>query len=206
MTSFDPRSSFDEETFEDLDLQRADMRGREFVRCVFRRVKFGESTWADTRLEDCSFEHCDLTRANVSNLALREVAFEHCKLMGIDWSYVSSFPAASFSDCNMHYVSMVQLALRKTRFVRCSFVEANLIKTDLTEAVFEECAFTGARFEECDLRKASFADARDLFIDPSKHNVKGARIPVESAVLLATSFGMQVFGYSQGKSKAGRSK
>ncbi len=119
---------------------------------------------------------------------------------------MASFPTAAFADCNMHYTSMVSLALRKTRFVRCALVEANLIKTDLVESVFEDCLFTGTRIEECDLRKATFAGARDLFLDPVKNNVKGARVPVESAVLLAASFGMQIFGYTEAKGKTGRAK
>lgn len=193
-------------TFTDLDLHGADLGEREFSACTFRGCKLSESKWARTRLEDCTFEGCDLTRADPSGMLLREVQFRRCKLMGIDWSHVGSFPAVAFEDCNLHYAVMVSIALRKTHFVRCSLLEAVLMKTDLVEAQFEDCQFTGARFEECDVRNATFAGARDLLLDPAKNKVKGARVPVESAVLLASSLGLQVLGVGQTKGRTRRSK
>lgn len=198
---FEGREAFEHEVFEGLALEQADLSGREFYKCVFRASKLGETRWRNTSLESCTFEHCDLTRADLMMLSLRDVVFKHCKLMGIDFTNVAKHPSASFEDCNLRYASMVSLALRKTTFQRCALVETNLFEVDLTDSTFEDCELTGARFERCTLRGARFPGARDLFIDPARNQVKGAQIPLEAAILLATSFGMRVIGFSGSKDR-----
>ncbi|AUX35748.1 MULTISPECIES: pentapeptide repeat-containing protein [Sorangium] len=194
---FEGKDSFDGETFDGLTLERADLSDREFCNCVFRRSKLSESRWMRTRLEGCVFERCDLTQANTNMLSLRGVSFSSCKLMGIDWTNIAKFPDVSFEDCDMRYNVMDSLALRKTRFERCSITESVLAATDLAGAVFEECRFMGTRFEDCDLRNAQFPRSHDLFVDPAKNNVKGARVPLETVMLLAASFGMHVLGFTE---------
>jgi fluoroquinolone resistance protein len=184
--------SFEDETFEGVDAHEVDLGHKEFYRCTFRNAKLQETGWARTRLEDCLFEGCDLTRARPAQLALRTVAFKHCKLMGIDWSNLATYPDVSFEECNLRYASFVSAQLRKTRFVQCSLLEANFLQVELGEAVFEACQLSGARFEDCDLRGASFLRCVELFVDPSKNRVQGMTIPTESAVLLALSFGMKI--------------
>jgi fluoroquinolone resistance protein len=196
MNPFEGKDSFEGEVFEGLDLERADLGNREFYRCVFRTSKLGETRWQRTRLDECVFEGCDLTRADPMNLSLRDVTFRGCKLMGIDFSKVAGHPHVSFEDCNLRYVSMVSLALRKTRFKKCAITEANFFEVDLAEARFEDCQFTGTRFDECDLRKARFPKAKDLFLDPARNRVKDAQIPLETAILIATSLGMRVLGFT----------
>lgn len=198
MTSpFDGRDSFEDETFQDLDLGQADLRERELQGCLFRNVKLGETRWARTRLDDCIFEHCDLTRADVKELVLRGVKFESCKLMGIDFTPLAKFPDIGFTDCDLRYASFVGLALRKTTFTRCAIVEASFIDTDLVESTFDDCQLGGTTFEGCDLRKARFRGAQELFVDPARNQVKGAEIPLEAAVALAASFGMRVSGFGK---------
>jgi len=80
---------FENETFTDLDLQRADPGQKEFYRCTFQRCQLQESRWKGTRLEACVFTDCDLSRALLQHTGLREVRFEGSKLMGIDWTSVS---------------------------------------------------------------------------------------------------------------------
>jgi uncharacterized protein YjbI with pentapeptide repeats len=188
------QESFEDETFEGVDAHEVDLGHKEFYRCTFRNAKLQETRWARTRLEDCVFEGCDLTRALPAQLALRTVEFKHCKLMGIDWSNLATYPDVAFNECNLRYASFVSTQLRKTRFVQCTLLEANFLQVELAEAVFEACQFSGARFENCDLRGASFARCVDLFVDPSKNRVQGMIIPSESALLLAASFGMKIEG------------
>jgi fluoroquinolone resistance protein len=184
--------SFDEETFVGLDLAGADLGGKAFTGCTFRNVKLPESRWARARLEDCTFEACDLTRLAPAEMALRGVQFNRCKMMGVDWTGVGEYPDLNFADCNLDYCTFTSLRLRKTAFVQCSLVEASFVDADLTEARFNSCRLTGARFERCDLRKASFAGSQDLLLDPATNQVKGASIPIEAALLLAVSFGFKV--------------
>jgi len=196
---FADRSSFEDETFEGLNLEGADLSGREFYRCVFRNSKLGQSSWLRSRLEDCTFEGCDLVRIVPKMLALRDVAFKSCRLMGVDFAEIAQYPIVSFEDCNLKYVSFVSVPLRKVSFKGCSLTEASFFEVDLTDATFEGCQLAGARFEACDLGRARFHGAQDLFLDPAKNRVKGAEIPLETAILLATSFGMRVLGFGKPK-------
>jgi fluoroquinolone resistance protein len=184
--------AFEDQIFEGVDAEAADFGGKEFYRCTFRNAKLQQSRWARARLEDCVFDACDMTRALPAQLALRGVVFQHCKLMGIDWSKLGNYPDVAFTECNLRYASFVDASLRKTRFERCAMHECNFIQVDLGEAVFEACQLSGARFDNCDLRATSFTRSLELFVDPSKNRVQGMRIPAESALLLAASFGMKV--------------
>jgi fluoroquinolone resistance protein len=184
--------SFDDETFEALDLGGMDLGGKVFANCAFRNCRIGESRWEGARLEDCVFDGCDLTGLAPGGLALRGVEFRRCKMMGIDWTNVGAFPDFSFADCNLSYCSFVSLRARKLPLLRCVLTEASFVDADLTEARFEDCQLAGAKFERCDLRKASFGGSHDLLLDPASNQVRGASIPAEAALLLARSFGLKV--------------
>jgi len=86
--------------------------------------------------------------------------------------------------------------MRKTQFAKCIMDESNWVQVDLSGSVFEECRFSSTRFEGCNLERTKFPRCVDLLLDPSKNRVKGARIPLQSALLLASSFGMRVLGLS----------
>jgi fluoroquinolone resistance protein len=188
--------SFDDQTWSSVDLTDADLGKKDFCNCTFTHVKLQQSRWKGARLEDCRFEACDLTRSAPAQLGLRGVEFKGCKMLGIDWTKVGTHPVMSFVDCNLSYSSFVAIAAQKIRFTRCVLVEANFIQVDLTRALFEDCQLAGARFDKCHLERASFAGSRDLRLDPAANRVRGASIPLEAAVSLASSFGLQVIGFS----------
>jgi fluoroquinolone resistance protein len=189
-------ASFDDETFEGLNLAEANLGEKELCDCVVKHAKLQKSRWKRARLEDCVFDGCDLTGLDPTQLALRGVEFKHCKMLGIDWSNASTHPVMTFTDCNLSYDTFISMQLKKLRFVRCVLVEATFAQTDLTQAVFEDCQLAGARFESCNLERASFSGARGLLLDPARNRVRGASIPVEAAVALADSFGLNVIGFS----------
>jgi uncharacterized protein YjbI with pentapeptide repeats len=195
MNPFEHDDVFENQVFEDLTLERVDLGRLELTKCVFRRCKLGETRWQRSRLEDWVFEHCDLTRADFTGTSMHDVAFKRSKLMGIDFSHVAKRPSMSYEDCNLLYASFVGVTLRKTSFVRCAIREANFFEVDLTEARFDDCQFMGTRFEGCTFRGARFAGARDLFVDPVRNRVKDMHIPLETAILLATSYEMRVLGF-----------
>src|SRR4051812_7575113 len=115
---------FENEVFSDLDLNGANLTGKEFYRCTFENCPAQESRWSKSLLEACVFKGCDLTRAAMAHTGLRDVRFEGCKLMGVDWSSVSPNPELAFEECNLRYCSFVGLSLRKTTFTRCLAQEA----------------------------------------------------------------------------------
>jgi len=188
---------FEHATFSGLDLPAADLSGKEFFGCTFKSLKLQESLWNKARLEDCVFEDCDLTRMQPKRLVAYGVEMRGCKLMGIDWTDLAPNPQLSFADCNLRYASFVSLNLRKTRFLRCRVTEANFVGVDLREADFADSDLTGSTLADCQLGKADFSRARGVCVNPAKNRVKDAVISLESAVLVAMSFGMKVSGFGE---------
>jgi len=170
----------------------ADLSGKELARCTFRRCKLPESRWSRTKLEDCLFEDCDLTGMAPQELALRGVAFKGTKLMGVDWTDLGKLPDVSFERCDLRYASFVKQRLRATRFVGCVAREASFLEVDLTEADFTDSDLTGSTIRGCSLGKTNFSRATGVFFEPQHNKVKGVRISLAAAVLLAQSFGMVV--------------
>lgn len=196
---------FENETFTDLELQGVDLGEKEFYRCTFLRTQLQESRWRNTILEACVFSGCDLTRAQLKSTGLRGVRFEGSKLMGVDFTDVSANPEVTFEECLLRYASFVGLSLRKTEFLRCSALEANFFDLDLSEADFTGTNLEGSTFRGCTLTRTNFSQASGLFLDPARNRVKGTRVPVETAVSLAQSLGLQVTGFGdEGTGRRGR--
>lgn len=193
--------AFENETFSGLEFHAANLTGKEFYRCTFENCTAQESRWSKSVLEACEFRGCDLTRAQLAHVGLRDVRFERSKLMGIDFSNVSPNPEVAFEECNLRYCSFVGLSLRKTRFERCMASEANFIDVDLSEAEFDGTTLTSANFRGCTLTKTDFRGAIGVFLEPARNRLKGTLVPLETAVLLAESVGLIVAGYEPKKQK-----
>lgn len=188
---------FEDELFTGLDLNGEDLSGKDFCRCVFRNVKAQGSTWKKARLEDCTFEDCDLTRFDPTQLTAAGIAFRRSKLMGVDWSALGRHPTLEFDDCDLRYASFVKIGLRKTSFRGCRLAEATFVDSDLVESDFGDADLTAASFQSCDLTKANLSTAKGAFINPAQNRVKGARISLEAAVTFAASFGLRVAGFDE---------
>jgi uncharacterized protein YjbI with pentapeptide repeats len=189
---FADRDSFEDEAFADLDLPRADVANREFLRCTFTSVQLPDADLRGARFDECLFNRCDLSRAGAAKVAARGVAFVGCRLMGVDFSDLRPTPSLVFEKCTLQYATFGPANLAGTRFIGCKLVEVNFFETRLTEADFTDSDLTGARFEGCDVRGAQFAGTRGFYIDPAKNLVTGARINAETAVTIAAALGLKV--------------
>jgi uncharacterized protein YjbI with pentapeptide repeats len=183
---------FQDEIFTDLDLPAADLTEKEFQRCVFRRCKLPESRLAGSKLEDCLFEGCDLNRMLPEKLSLRGVIFRGSRLMGVDWTGLGPLPVVTFEECDLRYASFLKLRLPNTRWLRCTAREASFLEVELANCDFAGSDLTGSTIVGCSLLKADFSQARGVLFDPTRNKTKGARISIESAVLILQSYGIVV--------------
>jgi fluoroquinolone resistance protein len=188
---------FEDEVFSDLEWPNADLSAKEFIRCTFRRVVLTATHWSGARLDDCTFDACDLTRMKPAKMSALGVAFIGCRLLGVDWTGIRPNPTMTFEGCNLQYASFVEVNLTKARFTRCRLVEVNFIESRLVDVEFAGSDLRGSRFEDCDLRDADFSESQGGVIDPAKNRVKGTRISVAMAVLVAMSAGMRVAGFER---------
>jgi fluoroquinolone resistance protein len=180
----------------ELELPGFDLSGKDFSRCVFRRTRLPESVWRRARFEECVFEDCDLTRFVPSDVRAHDVVFRRCKLLGVEWTSASQNPDVTFEECALRFASLVGTNLRGVRFLRSQITEANFLDTDLSGADFSGSDLAGTTFSGTTLARADFTCATGAFFDPAKNRVKDARIPVETAALLASALGMKVAGYT----------
>ena len=184
--------------FEALDLEGVALSGRRFTGCTFRHLRGQASRWQGAHLEDCAFENCDLTGMVPGNLRAHDVRFVGCKLLAVRWTRAMGYPRLGFEDCLMRYAAFSDLDLRRTELLRCRLTEASFTGVDSTDADFAGSDLTGATFQGTTLAGAYFSTTEGLFLDPARNRVKGARVPVETAVLLAMSLGLRVRGYDEG--------
>jgi uncharacterized protein YjbI with pentapeptide repeats len=184
--------TFENETFEKLDLSGFDFAKKELTNCTFRGCKLPETKWGGTTLEDCQFDTCDLSNCVPKRVSLLGVEFKNSKLMGAKWLEVGSSPRVGFTDCAMRYQSFVGLDLRSTSFVRCAIVESAFIDVNLGKAKFEDCELTKTEFERCELLGTDFASSHGVFFDTAQNRIKGARINTETAALIAAGLGLVV--------------
>jgi len=188
--------SFERREFIGLDLQGRDLGGREFTGCSFRGCKAQQTLWRGSRLDDCRFERCDLTRMQPRGMLAHDVHFTDSKLMGIEWADLGQFPRLSFTDCVLDFASFVGLGLRKTGFIRCKIAEGNFFDADLQGADFAGSDLRGTMFRGCKLGKADFSAATGVHFDPAVNEARGAVIPLETAALMAMHLGLQVAGFT----------
>ncbi len=192
-------TDLENETFVGLDAHGLDLSGKELYRCTFRGVKLTETRWRKTRLEECVFEDCDMTRFDCTDLSLSGVVLRRTKLLGVDFTDLAANPDVTFEECNLEYAVFKKTNLRKSKIRDTNLRASTFVECDLVEAELSRCDLAGATFEGSNLGKADLGTTSGAFIDPVRNKVKGLRLPVESAVLLAESLGMKVAGYEAKK-------
>ena len=185
---------FADRTFTDLALEGADLSGKELQRCTFRRCKLPASRWAKSKLEDCTFDGCDLLRIAPRELALRGVTFRTRASRASTGRDLAPLPDVRFDKCDLRYCSFVKLRLRGTKITGCLAREANFIDVDLTEVDFSGTDLRDSTWQGCTLAKTNFARAIGVLFDPQKNRVKGARLGIEGALALVMSLGIVVEG------------
>lgn len=190
------RHVFEDEIFDGLELPNLDLSEKEFVRCTFKKMVLPESIWKVTRLNECVFDACDLTRMRPARIAAHSVAFLNCRMMGIDWSDVRFESTITFDGCNLQYASFVNVNLTQIRFSHCRLVEVNFLGSRLVEADFTDSDLRGSRFQDCDVQRANFAGTEGFVIDATRNKVKDARISVNTAVSFAAALGLRVTGFN----------
>ncbi|MFO0557562.1 MAG: pentapeptide repeat-containing protein [Polyangiales bacterium] len=185
-------TELDELRFEQLDLRKLSLAAKTFSRCTWTKVSLQESDWRGALLEECVFIDCDLSRARLDGVRLRDVSFRRTRLMGVDWSGVGEFSEFDFDECDLQFATFVGVSLRKLQCKASRVTEATFERCDLTQANFTGSDLRASRFERCELGRADFSTASGALIDPTKNKAKGTKISAESAALLATSMGLIV--------------
>jgi fluoroquinolone resistance protein len=183
----------EDQTFEQLDLASAPVRGNTYENCAFQNCIFTEADFSEVRFIDCSFENCDLSNVNLSETAFRGVTFKACKMLGLKFEHCNPFLfAVRFEDCQLNFSSFYQCGLQKTVFQDCSLHEVDFAGADLAAADFSESDLNGAVFDDTVLDKADLRTAKNYSIDPNQNSIKKARFRPEGLIGLLWQYDIEV--------------
>jgi uncharacterized protein YjbI with pentapeptide repeats len=172
------------ETFTEADWSEQEIVGVEFDSCTFRNCAFAKASLLRCRVLDCAFESCDFSLLKVINTRFRDVRFKDCKMIGVNWTVISSAFDLAFEHCLLDYSIFTSLDLRRTRLIRCSAREADFSESNLREAVCTRTDFQAARFSNTDLSKSDFRGASNYHIDLSVNKIRKAKFSLPEAISL----------------------
>jgi uncharacterized protein YjbI with pentapeptide repeats len=122
-------------TFSDADFSNVNCEWAGcFTDCVVTGSLFVGGNF-DGRFVGKTFDHCDFSKASLTNTALGESVFSDVLFVG----------------CNLSHA----MALGAT-FFRCDFSQANLKQVTLSNCTFEECVFEDTKFNDASFAGSSF--------------------------------------------------
>ena len=95
----------------------------------------------EEKVANIHFASLDLTSHRLVDTTLNRCRFTGSRLMGVSLARVSMTDVL-FEGCQFDYASWEQVKVTgDVAFVGCSFKEAEIIGSDLRDAVFDDCAF-----------------------------------------------------------------
>lgn len=187
-------SNFDQE-FKQVDFAEENIQGYEFEACSFKQCTFAHCDLSKVDFIDCQFENCNLMMAKPTDTGLKDVQFKGCKLVGFDFSLCNDFLfQVEFDSCQLDYAIFSKKKMKKTRFSKCSIVEADFTESDLTESVYHECQMDGSTFYYTILEKADLRTATNFNIDPEVNRIKKAKFSVFGLPGLLQKYDIRVEG------------
>ena len=180
-------------TFEKVDYSEKELRGREFISCIFKNCNFERSDLSGNDFLDCDFENCNFSLVKLKQTGLKNVKFTGCTMTGIDFSPCNDFLfEVNFNSCLLDYSAFQKKKMKKTKFTDCSIREAHFTDVDLTAAIFQNCDLTNTYFQKNILEKTDFTSARNFTIDPEQNKMKKAKFSIGSLPGLLGKYDLEI--------------
>lgn len=123
---------------------------------------------------------------------MSNAVFENCKLLGIQWTSLTSLMSPTFKESSLAYSNFSGLKLKKNKFLNCQLLDVEFSLADISECDFSGSNFLNARFHETNLSKSDFRNATNYQIDPTANRVKGAQFSLPDAIGLLTGLGVVI--------------
>ncbi|MFO7660851.1 MAG: pentapeptide repeat-containing protein [Candidatus Cloacimonadaceae bacterium] len=164
----------------------------DFTQCIFSGCDLSDYGFNGI-LDECRFEDCNLSLTTFKGAKLQGVKFLRCKLMGINFTEVSSLGLAlEFAECLIRSCNFNNLPLPKTAFHQCEIIETDFMGTRLAGSSFAGSTFRLVTFHNTDLNKADFSTAQGYLINPLNNQIKDALFSLPEAVSLLQCMGVKL--------------
>lgn len=164
---------------------------RTYSRCTFIACNLQQADLKGKVFEDCIFKKCDLSLAVLIHTSFRKVLFEHSKLLGLRFDQCHTFLLEmAFQHSILDLANFHGLRLKKTVFDSCRLRETDLSGADLSGAIFNNCDLGAALFDRTILEGADLRTAQHYTIDPANNRIRKAHFSREGLEGLLSSTGI----------------
>jgi fluoroquinolone resistance protein len=156
---------------------------QEYSDCTFVRRDFMNRQFHSARLEDCTFDVCNLSMVKFDNAILNRVHFRKCKIVGVDFAKCSKMAfSLAFEECILDYALFRKNNLKNFVFKDCRMQGTNFIESNLSAAKFFRCDLEKAVFEGSNLEKADFISSWNYSINPETNKLKKTKFSLPHVI------------------------
>lgn len=190
-------SSYDELTFDGLDLQQAVIHGSSFELCKFIDCNFSSSTFSKCRFVDCIFKDCNVNLVKFDASRFLETEFSRCKITGVNWTLLNWTSVALsaplvFESCDLSFSVFNSLQLPELVIRSCKAHDVDFADSDLTGSDFSNTDFLEARFNHTKLDRCDFRGAENYYISPLENSLVDAQFSVPDVLSLLSTFKIKI--------------
>jgi uncharacterized protein YjbI with pentapeptide repeats len=194
---FKDDSSYEEMTFDGLDLQKAVIHSSSFELCKFIGCDFSSSTFSKCKFVDCEFKDCNLNLVKFDASRFLETEFTDCKITGVNWTSLNWTNVALsapliFESCDLSYsvfnsLQLPELVIRNCKAHDVDFADSDLTGSDFSNTDFLECRFNHTKLDKCDFR-----GAQNYYISPLDNSLAEAHFSVPDVLSLLSPFKINI--------------
>jgi fluoroquinolone resistance protein len=190
-------TSYAEQTFKDLEMAKAHLKGTTFQECTFEHCTFAEAVFQNCRFTGCVFKNSDLSLAQVPNTTFARTRFESTKLIGINWAQalwpdISIGNPLEFKKCALSHATFLGIDLGAIKLQRCEVINVDFREANLSQADFAFSDLQDSLFQATNLSGADLRYARNYQIDPSHNNIHKAKFSMPEAMALLYSMDIEI--------------
>lgn len=165
----------------------------EYENCEFNGCNFSEADLSAFIFSDCVFNGCNLSLVKLEKTAFRDCKFSECKMLGVNFESCNPFGLSFvFENCNLGNASFFGLKIKGTRFKNSNLEEVDFTGCDLSAAVFGNCSLKGAIFDNTNLEKADFRTASHYSINPENNKIKKAKFAMPWVLGLLNKYNIEI--------------
>lgn len=165
----------------------------EYEKCSFDGCDFSSGDLSNMKFIDCIFLSCNLSLVKLLKTSFQDAVFRGCKMLGLRFDECSDFNLSfRFETCNLNHSSFYKKKIRKTHFEDCQLQEVDFTESDLTGSLLNKCDLLNATFENSILEKVDFRSAFNYSVDPHLNKIRKAKFSLSGLPGLLDKFDIEI--------------
>ena len=185
----------EEKTFDKIDFTEKPLAKGNYENCYFNNCNLSNADLSGIHFSECAFAGCNLSLAKLGGTKFNDIKFKDCKLLGLRFDHCDDFLfSVRFDDCILKLSSFYKRKLKKTVFRNTNLQEADFTEADVSGSVFDNCDLLRATFVNAVLEKADFRTAYNYAIDPEVNRMKKARFSIAGVAGLLGKYDIVIEG------------